>query len=42
VLFGRPDARSAAAWGAIGPIIIENPDDFDAVRAALARSMETG
>jgi hypothetical protein len=41
VLFGRPDRRTATAWRALQPLTIDDPDDFDAVRAALGHAMAT-
>lgn len=36
VLFGRPDARLADSWESLDPVTIESPDEFEAVRSALA------
>jgi hypothetical protein len=41
VLFGRSSPRTAAAWQALRPLMIERPDDFEAVRTTLGRAMAT-
>jgi len=35
VLCGRPPLRTNAAWGALNPIIIDPPDDFEAILHVL-------
>jgi hypothetical protein len=39
VLFGRPARQSGAEWQALDPVTVEDPDDLDAVRAALGAAM---
>lgn len=39
VLVGRPDSTAEAQWRTLGPIIIEQPEDFESLRAALARAV---
>ncbi len=39
VLFGSPVPRSARAWAALQPVVIDRPDDFELVRAALVRAL---
>jgi len=36
ILFGPPRPGSTDSWGALSPVVIEQPDDFEAVRAAVA------
>lgn len=35
VLFGRPDPTSAPLWDALRPLRIDNPDDFEGLRATI-------
>jgi len=42
VLFGSPPPAAAPAWIALQPLIIENPDDFEGLRATLARAVAAG
>jgi PAS domain S-box-containing protein len=39
VLFGQPDSGSTRAWESLHPFTIENPDDLNAIRAALSRAI---
>lgn len=39
VLFGTPSPRARAAWEALQPETIEQTDDFEALRTALARAL---
>lgn len=42
VLFGKPGPNSAAAWASLRPVIIEDRDDLESVRAALSRVSAVG
>jgi len=39
VLFGKPTARFAAAWGTLRPIVVDDTNDFEVVRAAVGRAI---
>lgn len=39
VLFGKPDSEATEQWQALKPVIIEQTDDFEAVRKALGRAL---
>jgi signal transduction histidine kinase len=41
VLFGRPDPAMVQSWRSLNPLIIDAPDDFEAVRAALNRALSS-
>ena len=42
VLFGRPDPSSAPVWEALQPLRINDPDDFEALRATIERAATVG
>jgi signal transduction histidine kinase len=39
VLLGKPAPRSAEAWSRLSPLTIDNPQDFESVRAVLGRAL---
>ncbi len=39
VLFGKPSSQATAQWQALEPVIIEQTDDFEAVRMAFGRAL---
>jgi PAS domain S-box-containing protein len=39
VLYGKPSNRSARSWKSLHPLTIDDPDDLDAIRAALSRAV---
>lgn len=39
VLFGQPDAHLATEWASLDHVVIEAPDDFETVRAAVSRAL---
>lgn len=41
VLLGRPAEGAEASWRDLDPVIIENPDDFPSVRAALGLALSS-
>ena len=42
VLFGKPDPSSAPFWEALRPLRIDDPDDFEGLRATIARAAAVG
>jgi hypothetical protein len=42
VLLGAPSARTEAAWRALGALVIEPADDFEAIRFMLGRAAANG
>jgi signal transduction histidine kinase len=39
VLCGKPNSRSGRSWKELHPVTIEDPGDFDAIRAGLSRAI---
>ena len=41
VLLGAPSTRSRSAWAALGATVIDQVDDFEAIRYALGQTLDT-
>jgi len=39
ILLGRPPARFRGKWASIGALVIESPDDFEAIRHTLGQAL---
>jgi len=39
ILLGRPRARSRGKWASLGALVIEPPDDFEAIRHTLGQAL---